>query len=325
MMITEWIERLYAQHFFSTVTFGIIAMVIHGSSWCLVGLVMGESPKKGVSPALVQLGGSIFSTAAGLVILSFTGKFSHAPWGVTAAVMADYFLIGVMNFILMELMSYAMQRGPNGVIWSVIQSAMIFPFVCGVLFFGVKMNFLRILGVVLLLGALACFGLSKDNASRPSRPGSWRIPAFAGLLLAGVQQSLATLPSYYPVAREVSSITRTLSAGSGIMAAAVIYTLRHMTPEMRDQIRNSFRNKTLLKYIMILQGFGLFFAYALFYPGLDTMAANGLGGMCYPILVGSCILSFTAASLLMLKEKMRPIQLGALVCCISGLVLICMK
>lgn len=324
-MICGFFEKLYALPFFSTISFGIIAMVIHGSSWSLVGLVMGDSPKKGVDPSLVQLLGACISTAAGIFILLGTGNFSRASGLVTAAVIADYFIVGAMNFILMELMSYAMQRGPNGIVWAVIQSAMIFPFTFGVLFFDIQMNIFRTAGIFLLLGALACFGLSKDNSTDKCKRGSWRIPAFAGLLFAGIQQCLATLPSYYTEAREVSSITRTLASGAGVLTASAIYVIIRIRMHQMSGVYNVLKNRTLWKYIAVLQGFGLIFAYAFFYPGLDTMAANGLGGMCYPILVGSCILSFTLVSLFWLKEKMHPVQLGAMICCIAGLVLICMK
>ena len=135
---------------------------------------------------------------------------------------------------------------------------------------------------------------------------------------------MATLPSYYPEAREVSSITRTLASSSGIAITAVLYSWWKMTPELKQQLKSNITSKMLWKYILILQGFCLIFAYTLFYPGLDAMGANGLGGMCYPMLVGSCIVSFTLASIWFLKEKVQPTHLLALVCCISGLVCICL-
>ena len=82
-------------------------------------------------------------------------------------------------------------------------------------------------------------------------------------------------------------------------------------------------NVILWKYIATLQLFGLIFAYTLFYPGMNVMADKGMGGMCYPMLVGSCIVSFTLSSIWLLKEKLRPVQLAALIVCIAGLILIC--
>ena len=69
--------------------------------------------------------------------------------------------------------------------------------------------------------------------------------------------------------------------------------------------------------------FNLLFAYTLFYPGMNAMADAGLGGMCYPMMVGSCIVTFTLSSVWILKEKLRPLQAAALGICISGLILLC--
>ena len=56
---------------------------------------------------------------------------------------------------------------------------------------------------------------------------------------------------------------------------------------------------------------------------MNAMADAGLGGMCYPMMVGSCIISFTLSSIWILKEKLRPLQAAALGICVSGLVLLC--
>jgi multidrug transporter EmrE-like cation transporter len=79
----------------------------------------------------------------------------------------------------------------------------------------------------------------------------------------------------------------------------------------------------LWKYVMALQFFTLIFAYTLFYPGMNAMADAGLGGMYYPMLVGSCLVSFTLASIYLLKEKAKSLQTVGLVICIFGLIFIC--
>ena len=56
---------------------------------------------------------------------------------------------------------------------------------------------------------------------------------------------------------------------------------------------------------------------------MNVMADHGLGGMCYPMMVGSCIVSFTITSVLLLKEKIKPIQIAALAVCLAGLIFIC--
>jgi len=50
------------------------------------------------------------------------------------------------------------------------------------------------------------------------------------------------------------------------------------------------------------------------------MGRNGLGMLCYPMMVGSCIVSFTLISIFYLKEKIKAVQIAALILCIGGLI-----
>ena len=315
------LDFLHTIPFFSSIAFGIIAMVIVGSSWCLVGLVMGDAPKKGIEPSLVQMGGGLFSVIVSAIILIATSAYSTASLKVTFLTCLAYFVGSAINFVMLQLMSKAMQLGPNGVIWSIIQSALIFPFIGGILFFGVELTFLRGAGIILLLGALVLFAFTKDNQNQGGI--KWKMLAFSAMILAAIQQNISTMPSYFEEARNVPSIMRSLCAAGGTLAMAVIWNLVLMNRDRWDQIKKNVKNFTLWKYIAVLQLFSLIFAYTLHYPGMDVMAEKGLGGMCYPMMVGSCIISFTLSSIWLLKEKVKPVQLAALIVCLCGLVLIC--
>lgn len=321
-MFQHLLQFLNTIPFFSSVLFGIIAMIIVGSSWCLVGLVMGDAPKKGIEPSLVQLGGALFSVTFSLVIMVVTSAYSTASARVTVLTCLTYFVATCLNFVMLQLMSKAMQLGPNGIIWAIIQSALVFPFICGIAFFDVNFTFLRGTGIIFLLAALILFAFSKNNDNR-SGGKKWKILAFTCMIIAAVQQNLSTLPSYFEAARGVPSIVRSLSSACGSLFMAVIWNLLQMNQARWNQIKSNIRNVILWKYIATLQLFGLIFAYTLFYPGMNVMADKGMGGMCYPMLVGSCIVSFTLSSIWLLKEKLRPVQLAALIVCIAGLILIC--
>lgn len=323
-MFQQILEYLETIPFFSSTAFGILAMVIVGSSWCLVGLVMGDAPKKGIEPSLVQLFGAAFSATASLIILLATSAYSTASPTATFLTCLTYFVGSMLNFVMLQLMSQAMQCGPNGIVWAIIQSALVFPFIGGIVFFGVRFTPLRGTGIALLLAALILFALTKNN-SRKTEGGKWKILAFAGLAIAAIQQNLTTMPSYFEAARGVPSILRALSAATGTFTMAMLWNLLQWNRVRWEKLKSGIRNPTLWKYIAALQFFNLFFAYTLFYPGMNIMARAGMGGMCYPMMVGSCIVSFTLASVWLLKEKIRPVQAAALAVCIAGLVLICTK
>lgn len=321
-MLNQVVQFFSSISFFSTVAFGIIAMVIVGSSWCLVGLVMGDAPKKGIDSSLVQLWGAVVATVASVIIMFATADYSTASWQVTFYVSLILAISAALNFTMLELMSRAMQCGPNGVIWSIIQSAMVFPFIVGMIFFDVEFTWLRGAGIVLLLAALVLFAITKDNSSSG---GKWKMLAIAGLIITAIQQNLSVLPSYYPEADKVPSIVRVIATELGFMISAIVWNLIRMNREHWEKIKSNLKNGMLWKYTIALQFFNLFFSYTLHYPGMNVMADKGMGGMCYPMMVGSCIVSFTLSSIWLLKEKVKPVQLAALIVCIGGLILICTK
>lgn len=321
-MLNQVVQFFSSISFFSTVAFGIIAMVIVGSSWCLVGLVMGDAPKKGIDSSLVQLWGAVVATVASVIIMFATADYSTASWQVTFYVSLILAISAALNFTMLELMSRAMQCGPNGVIWSIIQSAMVFPFIVGMIFFDVKFTWLRGAGIFLLLAALVLFAITKDNSSSG---GKWKMLAIAGLIITAIQQNLSVLPSYYPEADKVPSIVRVIATELGFMISAIVWNLIRMNREHWEKIKSNLKNGMLWKYTIALQFFNLFFSYTLHYPGMNVMADKGMGGMCYPMMVGSCIVSFTLSSIWLLKEKVKPVQLAALIVCIGGLILICTK
>lgn len=321
-MFHQIVQYFSSIPFFSTAAFGIIAMVIVGASWCLVGLVMGDAPKKGIDSSLVQLWGAVIAVIASILIMFATSDYSTASFKITLYVCLILGFSAALNFLMLELMSRAMQCGPNGVIWSIIQSAMVFPFMVGMIFFDVAFTFLRGLGILCLLGALVLFAFTKDNLYTG---GKWKMLAFAGLVITAIQQNLSVLPSYFPEADKVPSIVRVIATELGFMISAIIWNLFRMTREHWQKIKSNLKNGMLWKYTVALQFFNLFFSYTLHYPGMNVMADHGMGGMSYPMMVGSCIISFTLSSIFLLKEKVNFYQIGALVVCISGLILICTR
>ena len=319
-MISNLLQSLINIPFFSSLTFGIIAMIAVGGSWCLIGFVMGNAPKKGIEPSLIQFLGFLFAAICSTGIMLGTKSIPTCSWNTIFFTCTLIGLGGFLNFFMLQIMSCAMQRGPNGIIWSIIQSALVFPFIVGMLFFNVQFSFTRLIGIICLLASLALFAFTKNNQSTNN---NWRILAFLCLFIAAVQQNLTSIPSYYQEAKAVNSITRALASACGGLLAAIFYNIIKMNKDFWVKLGSNLKNKTLWRYVIALQFFNLIFAYTLFYPGMNAMADAGIGGMSYPMMVGSCIISFSLTALLILKEKFSLIQIGAIIICISGLILIC--
>ena len=299
--------------------FGMIALIVTGASWSIVGIIMGSAPKHKVDTSFIQFFGSVFSILISIgLLLSIQTEWNNAMYFS----MMCYFSGGLMNFLLLQLMSIAMQRGPNGTIWGIVQSGVIFPFAMGILFFAVPLPVTRICGMIILIAALFLFGKAKGNGG-DKKEGNWLIPAFAAFILCGIQQSVHNLPSYYPELTKLNPAYRTIFTASGAILGAFCWNLykilfRGFKPDCWSQLRNKY----LWFYILAFKSYGFVTSYFLMYRGMDALAKAGAGSIAYPLLVSSCIIGFFLYSVLILKEKNRPIQYTAFILCLAGIILI---
>lgn len=308
--------------------FGIFALLTVGASWCLVGIIFGDAPKRGLDIRLLQFFGGLTSITASLIIATFFLPPKMIDQRVMITTMGCYFLSGVFNYSGLQAMGKGMQLGPNGAVWGIMQSALIFPFTVGILIFGQPLTSPRLLGLGLVVTALIFFAKAKNqaaNAAEKKLQKGWRFYALLAFGMMSIQQNLATSPSYFESCRELSPVLRALSMASGSFTAATCMLLyqKFRNPDTAQKIFRGWKNPWLYIYTFGQQFYGLFFAYLLFYPGMDAMAKSGSGAVCYPLMVGSCIVSFSLYAMLKLKEKVTRAQLTALTLCILGLLALC--
>ena len=299
--------------------FGILALVASGMSWTLTGAVMGAAPKKNVSAAAVQLYGALIAVLVGCTLLLCLGGTEEIIRDFNRFLPA-YFISGFLNCIGMSLMSDAMQKGPNGIVWTIIQSAMIYPFAVGIMFFNVEGTWIRYCGMAVILTALLLFGFGKENSSGS---GNWKLPAFLGWLVIGAQQNMHILPSYFEAGRAMSPIMRAVFTSLGTIVCALL--MMCFIRKQRAPVKESFCNKYFWLFVFGLQSVGLTVTYLLQFPGIDIMAKYGLGNASYPVMVSSCLIGFFLYSTIFLREKIRVISAVALLCCLAGIVMICCR
>ena len=143
----------------------IASLVLVGLGWTLTGAVMGAAPKKKIAPGAIQLLGAVFSSLVCLSLLDWTA-LGAIPAQVRLLTFLSFFFCGALNCVMLYLMAHAMQKGPNGIIWAVIQSAMIFPFLLGVIAFGESPKPVRIAGLCAILLSLILSGAGRDNTGK---------------------------------------------------------------------------------------------------------------------------------------------------------------
>ncbi len=294
--------------------FAIPALITVGLSWSLTGIVMSDAPRKKCDTAFLLLVSGVLSSLISLFFFLFLQK-EALSWKILLLSGGCYFIGNAVNYCMLQFMSSAMQKGPNGVIWSFIQSALIFPFLTGVIFFGDKLTPLRGAGLLVLLLALIFLGLGKENKEKEK---GWKKITFAAFIMAGITLSLNSIPSYFPEARNLNSMGRTFMSGCGTLFAAIFYCYPKYRNYTKEMFLTELKRPVLWKYIFTLKLFGLIASYLLLYPGLDAMAKAGAGCISYPLVIGSCIMGFNLYSLFILREKWSFLQAAGTILCIAG-------
>lgn len=319
--IISKISAFASAPFFSTVTFGIIALALVSLTWVLLGIIAGKAPKLGYTMESVYLPGSIISMIFAAAIFMFTGVGTNefAPLFWTAAA---FFVNGAICFTKGLIISRVMQYGPNGIIWAIVQSAMIFPFIFGVTFYNVKLTIIRSVGMLLMIFALGVFAAAKNNqSSKSGGSGSWLLWTFLTMVLGGVDQIASSLPFYYPQPKKISPMYNIFWIMAGYFVIGIVVLC--LKKDVRENLKCSVSKLSFWVLCLALLPLAGVFAILFQFPGMRAMADNNLGAMTFPILVGSSVVLFTLYSAVILKEKLKTADFIALFICVTGQILLC--
>ncbi len=302
---------------------GVLILVAVGLIWTLTGVVMGGAKKHGIDSSLMQLMSSTLTfVVCGLLILLnvFPQMEVSQKTGLYAFVM--FFFVGVTGYLLNETMARAMERGPNGLVWGILQSGTVIPFIIGVLFHGVPTPWLRICGMAVILIALLLMSNDRHDNTQKSAGKSWLFLSFMAFLICGLQQTINNEPSYSEEIRHgIHAVYRCFFISIGSLLSAFYGQLRRggFNP-LQENMKNNFRLPVFWLFSFGEKAIGIFGTLYLTFNGMDRMAKLGYGAISYPVMVVSCIAGFSLYSILVLREKCTWRSATGLLCCVLGII-----
>ena len=298
--------------------FGIVAMTMVGLSWTVFGYLMGKAPKLGIDVTGLLFICTGIEFFISLVIAVFSGipRATAAGWGIGFGLQVA---CGVVNYLQLEIMSKAMQRGPNGIVWTIIQSGFVFPFIMGITFFGVPLQMMRGTGFLLVIISLILLGTSGDREPGSSK---WKLLALIAFGVTGISQCLSNLPSYFASADAITSIWRTNGFALGVLIGCFIYRFMNLRRFFQVVHRQLF-DRQVWRLGVFGSSANLLSSFLFLFPGMNMLAKANAGAIAYPIMVCSCLIFFELYSIIFLHEKRTMVQIGALILCLFGAAGIC--
>ena len=278
---------------------------------------MSGVARRGIAVEPMQCVSYLIGTVVCLALLPLYPPI-EAKGGFAAFALGMYFLVGVLNFFVNITMAAAMKRGPNSLVWAILQAGMIIPFIIGICFHDVHAGPLRLLGMASMLVAMWLISMDRNSPGTASGR-SWLLLSFVAFLIVGIQQAVNTEPSYYPETRTgIPIIYRCLALCLGNFIATLPSTLKQ---SLKDGMA-VFGGKWLWSFALILQASILLEKLFLSFRAMDMMAKLGNGAISYPVMVVSCIAVFTLYSIIFLHEKVTWRSMSGLVLCTLGIVLL---
>lgn len=308
---------------------GILFAVLTGISWIWIGVVISYASKHKLNIAYLQLFQTLIGLLVSICLLSGMFLLRNSPQEISAQIKwitaISMFANGFLNYFMFLAMGAAMKRGPNGIIWAIVQSGLIFPFLMGICFFHVQVTATRIAGILLLVVSVLLSGLGKEGkkkSEQEERRRTWYLFALLAMLLCGINQCCGNLPSYLNSGEQIGSVYRAFFAQTGTLGGWISGALaggRFLHPKL-----SSGEVRKLLLFALSLNAVGLTASYLLFYNALDFLAKANAGSLGYPLVVSSCIIGFFLYSVLALREKTGILQKTGFLLGVAGIIVICL-
>ena len=168
---------------------GFLLVFIAGFFWIGIGVAVSKCSARGWNYNIVQ--GLTYLGSAMICAVILAGKsVSTGSSGISGFGFLMCSLGGFANFYNYVITAKAMQRGPNGLVWGIMQSGLVGTFLLGVIFFGEKPAPLRLAGLFMIICGVLVMGLAKNKKKiRPNFGGhikklgavlSWGYAAFHG-------------------------------------------------------------------------------------------------------------------------------------------------
>jgi drug/metabolite transporter (DMT)-like permease len=292
---------------------GILIAIGTGLIWTFVGVIMSHCSRAKLEFLDYFAASSLFT---GLLTMLVYVRWDVVTSGAImnpAPLLISIIGAALVNGVGLITMQLAMKQGHNGLIWAIGQSALVVPFLCGIVIHGEKGNPGQFTGVgLILLGMLLPSLLNEHRRKGQAGGRTWPILTFTAFLLFGLGQSLQSLPSFWAGWRDNANIRPSLSSIGSLASVMIFSACRGRMP------RPDRKTLTLALGMAALNTLSI----KLFYVSLDKLSASGMASLGFPLIVGACIVGFFAYSLLILRETSRWFNWFGLTATLAGIFLI---
>jgi len=291
---------------------GLALIFITGLIWGGVGVMCSYAARKKVDAVAMWTVCSLIFCAVSWAVFPDYALLRAGAAPKLASLAVVMLATGAFGCAGMLAIYRAMRSGHHGMVWTIAQCALVFPYVAGMVLFREPFVLHKAIGVAALLVCIAVLGYARRGlADREQDSGAtWFLVALAALVLLGLQQTLTTVPSHWPGWRDAANMRIPLSALGAALAYSVVFLLRWRAPSPLAVVLGILSAATCVASRITL------------FAGLDCLSQCRMVSIAYPVAIGTCIVSFGLYSLLVLREPATKLQGAGMALGVVGLVLL---
>jgi len=286
---------------------GLLLLLITGVLWCICGVLFSIVSRKKIDFAVVMSVTTALNSLLCWLFFVDYEKITNAP--EVRSLVGIMFLVGILSSLAFIIIQHAMKDGPHGIIWTISQSAMVIPFLAGILLFQEPLLFWNGGGMLLVFCSFVLFGIKKNTPpiTNQNVSSKWFWLALSSFLVLGTSQAFSTVPSYWTGWVDSANLRPPLmSAGFALGYSGVMF-YRKKRPTTES-----------LKYSLLITLFTLP-SYFTAYWSMDALSAFNKVSLVYPVSVGISIIGFGFYSLGVLREKSSWSSRFGMIIAVTGL------
>jgi len=290
---------------------GLLLAIVTGLLWAVLGTLFSTVVRRRLTViGFLQLSTFLSAAVAWALVVRWPVLLNGSVpnlLGLAAAQLGSG-LAGALGFFAMQR---AMRTGHHGPIWTISQSAMVFPFLVGLLCWHEPVQPSGVAGICLIVTSLILLGRAqKPTTVNEPTDRQWFAYALLTFGLFGACQVLAAIPSHWPGWTDTAQLRPALYlTGSGVAYWLAGYVTA--VPSRRS-----------VGWLAVGHAAAVVAALCTLFLAMDRLAPHDQLKVVYPITVGVCIAAFAIYASLHARERLGWAGSLGVTAAIAGVALI---
>ncbi len=294
---------------------GFLMILAVGATWAAVGVFFSRAARNGMDFISLMAFTSILTTLVSSALFPDYHLLLNDPSPSCFRAVIPMLSVGLISVCGAVLLNKAMRLGHHGASWALSQSALVVPFLFGVIVWGDDVSLQNIIGLMIIIISILFFASAKNDAETPKTKNTlqWLVIAITSLLFIGAQQTVMTLPSRWAEWTDLARLRIPLIQAGALLGYNLIILFRKKRIDW-----TVWRMAILLALTFIVSQFILF-------KTLDRFAEISRAAIVFPVGIGVSMILFSLYSVAVIREKMTGYHLAGIVTGITGVILVALK